>query len=232
MKRIAKKLLLLTMAVALTASLTSCSLFEDNMIKDCQVYIQGTLDQLYKGQYNEDFLTMLDFTEEEAKAEYESWLSQEVDYFCNYFSVEFPTDEYKTRVGDLYKEIYALAKYTVNPTTKLESGAYAVEVSVEPINIMQLVTSDDMQAAYTAIEDAAIAENDVANMSDADLDALYEKMDGQYGEAIIELVRAQLPNLGYEPAKSMVFQLKEVADNTFDLVEGDLQMFDGYVIAY
>ena len=212
MKRVVKKLLLLGMAAALTAALAGCDLlnFGDNMMKDSKVYVQGMLDNLYLGQANQEYLDLLDMTAEEAQEEYQNWLDQEIEYFFYYWDITEYSDELTAKVADLYKQIYAKAKYTVGETTKLDSGAYAVEVSVEPMNIMTLVTGDDMQAAY-----AEVNEDEVA-----------------YGEKIVELVTAQLPNLGYEPAKEMVFQLKEDTDGYYTLVDDNIQDFDLYIINY
>lgn len=212
MKRIAKKLLVLGMAVALTAALAGCDLlnFGDNMMKDSKVYVQGVLDKLYLGQFNQEYLDLIDLTQEEAQEEYENWLSQEVEYFIYYFSIEDYSDELVTEIGNLYKEIYTSAKYTVGETSKLESGAYAVEVTVEPMNIMTLITDDDVQAAYEEV-----------NYDEA-----------AYGEKIVEMVKEQLPNMSYEPVKEMVFQLKEDTDGFYVLVEEDVQAFDTYIITY
>lgn len=224
MKSIAKKLLLVGAAVALTASLAGCDALGDNMIKDSQTYVQGMLDKFYKGQYNQEYLELIDLTEEEAAEEYESWVQAEADYFSTYFSIDYPSDEYTERAKDLYRELYALAKYTVKGASKLDSGAYAVEVEVEPMNIMQLVTEDDMNIFW----DEASGGKNSSDMTEEE----YMAADALYADKILEAVKAQIPNMGYDPAESFVFQLKEDTDGYYALVENDLYTFDSYIIRY
>ena len=45
-----------------------------------------------------------------------------------------------TRAVELVKEIYTHAQYTVNPAEKLQSGDFAVEVVVSPIELFHLLT--------------------------------------------------------------------------------------------
>lgn len=212
MKRMVKKLLLLGMAVALTAALAGCDVLNlgDNMIQDGKTYVQGTLDKFYLGKFNQEYMDLIDLTEEEAREEYESRLANEVEYFFYYWSIEEYSDELAAEVTEMYKEIYSHVKYTVGNTSKLDSGDYAVEVSVEPLNIMDLVTIDDMDAA---LEESG---GDMAI----------------YGPKIVEMVKAQIPNMETEPAVEMIFRLTEDTDGYYVLVEEDLQDFDLYIINY
>lgn len=224
MKRIAKKLLLIGMAAALTLTLVSCDALGDNMIKDSQTYIQGKLDTLYMGKYSQEYMDLIDLTEEEAIEEHDDWLDQDVDIFCEYFSIDIESDEFRAQVVELYEMIYDKAKYTVKGSSKLDSGAYAVEVEVESMNVMDLVTSDDVDAMWEEVAGGV----DVNDMSDEVYYAAHEA----YGNKVVEAVKAQIPNTGYEPVQSVVFQIKEDTDGYYTMVSEDLINFSDYVIKY
>ena len=222
MKAIAKKLLLVGMAAVLTLSLASCDSIGDNMIKDSQTYIQGVLDKLYKGQYNQEYMDLIDLTESEAQEEHDDWLDQDADIFCNYFSIDNDSEEFRAQVIELYESLYDLSKYTVKGSTKLDSGAYAVEVEVEPMNIMDLVTGDEVNAMWDEVSGGV----DVNEMSDE----VYYAAHATYGSMVLEAVKAQIPNMGYEPVESTVFQIKEDSDGYYSMVTNDLIAFSDYVI--
>ena len=52
-----------------------------------------------------------------------------------------------------------------------------------------------------------------------------------YADAIIEGIQGLMPNLGYEPAQSVVIQLK-LEDNVYTMVGTDWQNLDGMIIDY
>lgn len=227
-----KRILTLGLAVAMTASLAACG---DTMKKDSQTYVQGLLDKYYRGQYNKDYLELIDLTEAEAEEQYLDWLYQEVDYFCYYFDVEYPTDEFKDQVAEFYKQVYAQSNYVVHEATKLSSGNYAVEVTVQPMDIMQQITEDDA----ALIDDEAFAaafgdksEEEIQAMDDDAYEEAYLTYDAAHGQGMLEALKAHLGEIGYGAEKSMIFQLAKDSDNYYSLVEGDIQNFDSYVIEY
>lgn len=71
------------------------------------------------GKFDPDYLELVDITENEAEETYLDGLSVEAEYFTNYFGIEYVTDELEADIIDLYKDIYAQSKYTVNPQPKL-----------------------------------------------------------------------------------------------------------------
>ena len=227
--KLAKRVLTLGLSVALAASLAACG---DTMQKDSQTYIQGKLDMYYKGQYNKDYLELIDLTEAEAEEQYLDWLEQEVDYFGYYFDIEHSTDAYLNEVSEFYKQVYAQSDYVVHEATKLSSGNYAVEVTVRPIDIMLQVTEDDMYAAVEEAFTEVVGDTDVEALSEEEAEALAEKMDQVYAEKMLDLLESHLGEIGYGDEKSMVFQLAKDSSGYYSMVEGDLQNFDTYVISY
>lgn len=126
--KISKRIAVLGAAAVLTAGLAACGGVTKD---DATVYVKGQIDSTYLGQYNEDYLKLMDMTEAEAAEDYEWNLGAEADWFMDFASI-YPSDETKEKVVELYKEIYAKCKYTVQPASKLDNGNFAVEVLVEP----------------------------------------------------------------------------------------------------
>lgn len=232
--KVSKRIAAAVLCAAMTASLAACdSVGKDTMKEDSQTYIQGKLDAMYLGKYNQEYLDLVDMTEEEAEEMYLDWLYQEVDIFCSSYGIEYQDDELDDEIADMFKDIYAKSKYTVHAATKLESGNYAVEVTVEPVEVLSLITEEE----HSAVDDAAFeslgkTEDDLNAMSQSEYEEWYKAYDRAYAEGMIELVRSHMADLSYQDAKSFVFQLAQDTDGYYYLVEGDLQNFDQYIIAY
>lgn len=222
--KIAKKLALLGLAVAMAVSLAACG---DVSKKDVAVFIQGELDATYLGQYNEDYLKLMDMTAEELEEQNYIWnLEAEAELFMKSYGME-ETDETTEKVVDLFKEIYSHSKYEVQTASKLENGSYAVEVLVEPIDvIVQFDKQYDVNAMYSEI-----LENNGVEDPQAMTDEQYLALESEYADAVISAIRDLLPNLGYGKQQSAMLQLK-LEGNTYTLVETDWQKLDDMILDF
>lgn len=222
--KIAKKLALLGLAVAMAVSLAACG---DVSKKDVAVFIQGELDATYLGQYNEDYLKLMDMTAEELEEQNYIWnLEAEAELFMKTYGME-ETDETTEKVIDLFKEIYSHSKYEVQTASKLENGSYAVEVLVDPIDV---IVQFDKQYDVNDIYDGILEKNgieDPRTMSDEQ----YLALEAEYADAIISAIRDLLPNLGYGKQQSAMLQLK-LEGNTYTLVETDWQKLDDMILDF
>lgn len=223
-----KKLAALSLAAAMAVTLAACG---GGVTKnDATVYIQGELDSTYKGQYNEDYLKLMDMTAEEAERDNYVWnLEAEADIFMNALEIN-PTEENKAKVVELFKEIYAHSKYEVQPASKLESGSFAVEVLIEPIDILvQFADTTDISEIYGDLLDkyGITTPEEYDAMPDED----YEAMESEYADAIVSAIRDLIPSLGYEPQQSVILQLK-LEDDTYTLVNTDWQKLDDMIVDY
>ena len=195
-----------------------------------QAYVQGYLDLTYKGQLNQDYMKEMDLTEEEAQERYEQGIQVEVDFFENIVGIiDYPTDEINQRLMELYKEIYSHSDYTVVSSNKLESGNYVVEVTVRPIDIMTNFTPDDFQEVFTQIlSDMGITTQEQLNaMSEEE----YQKVDAQYAQKVLDLVEAQLPNIGNGEEESFTVQIEDDGD-IWNPSQDDFDRIDMAIIDY
>ena len=107
MYKLWKRVISLTLSLALLISLAACGggLSPD----DATTYIQGILDENYKGVYDAGFLDMIDSSEEEAQEVYQNSIEVEADFLIGSLMDNEPTEEQRDELIELYKEIYAKA---------------------------------------------------------------------------------------------------------------------------
>ena len=124
MRKIWKRVTAAALSLTFVLSLSACGggLSAD----DATTYVQGILDENYKGVYDPDFLELIDITENEAEETYLSSLETEADFFASAFLIDDLTDELKAEVVDMYKQVYAKAKYTVDTATEVDDGTFGV----------------------------------------------------------------------------------------------------------
>lgn len=224
MKR-TKPLLALALAAVMALSLAGCGTL---MTDSVGALVQGNLDELYLGQYNEDFLQLVDITEAEAEQNYLDGLDVEAQFFAQYFLIENLTDDIKAEIVDLYKEIYSHSRYEVGEATEVDEDTYGVPVTIYPIDIMQSLYEeagaalDSFNASYSDEEIASI-------QSDTDAFAEY---DAAWAELIIGMCRDELSALGYMEPEEMVIQVTRGSDGLWTIADNDFQRIDAAIIYY
>ena len=205
-------------------------LFSQSSAFDATKYIQGLLDKTYLGEFDE-YMNVVDITENECEDDYISGLESEAEYFASVFQIDNLTDDIKADIVDLYKEIYSYSKYTVSAATKQDDKTYSVKVTVEPIDIFHLVAdalnggaADDFNAQYDDV--------DVASMSDDEYDTFYAAYDAAWAQLIIDLTREKLPELGYLDSSSLLVQVTEDEDGLWGIPQSDFDNLDWLIIDY
>lgn len=229
MRRLFKRACALIPALALVLSLTACGGGGVSAF-DATKYIQGLLDKTYLGEFDE-YMKVVDITENECEDDYISGLESEAEYFASVFQIDNLTDDIKADIVDLYKEIYSYSKYTVSAATKQDDKTYSVKVTVEPIDIFHLVAdtlnggaADDFNAQYDDV--------DVASMSDDEYDTFYAAYDAAWAQLIIDLTREKLPELGYLDSSSLLVQVAEDEDGLWGIPQSDFDNLDWLIIDY
>lgn len=193
-------------------------------------YIRGYMDLTYKGELNSDYAEMLEISEEEAQQQYEDGLMVEVEFFTdNIAFIEYPTEDINQKLRDLYADIYSHSDYTVGSGSLLDSGSYAVEVSIRPIDIMTRFTSDDFNAVFVELLAAHGVSDEMAlyNLSQEE----YEAIDHEYAEKIIEMIAAEVDSIGYTEEKTIAVQIRDGGE-MWEPVDDDISQIDTWVIDY
>lgn len=193
-------------------------------------YVQGYLDLTYKEEISTDFLEIAGISEDEAHTQYEEGLDVEVQFFVEGIAaIEYPTEEIEASIRSMYEEIYSHSAYTVGTATQLDSGNYAVEVKVQPIDIMTHFTPDDFQAVFTQV----LAERGVMDnfalytMSEED----YAAADQEYANRIIAMIEEKIPEIGYTEEKSLAVQIMDGGD-MWEPNQDDFSQLDTWMIDY
>lgn len=224
MKKINRIISLLIIAVMIV-SLSACgSSFEDKVT----ALVQGNLDSYYLGVNTEDYLKLINSTEAECRADYDDRLDMEAEYFAYYFDIEYLDDDLKSEIIDLYKIIFANSKYVVSPASKLDDKTYAVKLEIYPIDIIDLVTEDEVWDAGIAAWNEKYIESDIDEMTEEE----YMQFDHDWAETIIDIFYEQMPNLGYMDSKTIVLQIVKDTDGAWMISDDDMTSIDNLILYY
>lgn len=183
--------LLLTLALLLTG----CGVTELNAAG----YVQGLLDETYKGIWEETYLALVDLTEEEAAASYQDGLEAEYLRFAEYFQLNkyAVSQEKRAAFVEYLGQTYAKARYSVDHATRSESGAWLVEVTVQPILTLAELAKQvpALRAQFNALEDIAPGDREEV-WAGMVLEAC-QSADMEYGEKTTIAVRLAPDEDGY-----------------------------------
>lgn len=129
-------------------------------------YVEGLLDETYKGTWEETYLALVDLTEEEAAASYQAGLEAEYQRFAGYFRLDKYAVSRQTRADfvEYLGQVYAKARYSVDHATRSDSGAWLVEVTVQPILTLAELAKrvPALRAEFNAREDVPTADREEA----------------------------------------------------------------------
>lgn len=223
-----RRLGLAALALCLAVTAAACGVSR----KDASIYVQGELDAVYRGVYNEDYLDLVEgMTKADAEEKYQSNVSAEAEYLLYYFlEMEYPDDAVTAKAESLIKEIYSHAQYTVGEADKLQSGDFVVEVVLSPIEIMTLLPEDiyyeNWQAACAA--KGVTTQEELNSVSEEE----YAAIDAAYAMAMLKEIEDLLPQLDYGEDQEIMLQMELGDDNYYTLVEEDWQYLDGVMIDY
>lgn len=218
----------LTAAMAL--GLSACDLGGGGVSSmDASIYVRGLINQTFLGQFDEDYLKLVDSDEAESQEIYDGNLDVDVDNFAYYYAIDTVSDDLREQIRQLYKDMYAKSKFEVKDAVKSDSTSYSVEVVIEPLDIYQRVDSvlEDTMTAFS--EQYFIEHPEVLESSGEPGDPAYDAYDAAYGQTIVDLFREKLPEAGYFDAQSVVVQLKLNEDtNTWEMPDNQFQALDEY----
>ncbi len=216
------------LAIACALALAGCGGMSEE--ERLSTYVQGYLDLTYKDQINDDFLEIAGISEEEAEQQYQDGLDVEVQFFIDGIAtIEYPTEEIETVIRDMYEEIYSHSSYTVGAASELDSGNYAVEVKVQPIDIMTNFTPEDFQNVFTQVlAERGVTDNfALYSMSEEE----YASADQEYANRLVAMIEEKIPSIGYTEEKSLAVQIMDGGD-MWEPNQDDFSQLDTWMIDY
>ena len=217
-----KRLFALLLAVLMLLSLSACSSMED----DLRLLLQGNLDEVYLGKYDEEYMEMVGSSLEDCIASYNDGIALKAEHFCYSYDIEYPTDSLMDEIEELFKDIYSHSKYQIGEIEKLDKGLYVAQFTVWPIDIIER-TDNSLEAG---LEDfyAKYAGVDVEAMTDAE----YYQYDADWAEAVLNVVYKEMENIGYkDPLKFSVQLIKNIND-VWTIDENDFRRIAENIIYY
>lgn len=235
--RLWKKALILTvLTVCAALALSACS--SSSEINAVRTLVTGNINDVYLGQFDPTYLSMVDTTEEEAKAQYLEGISYEAEFFCDYWNLT--AEEYgityddlgetlKSDLVSLYLEIYSHTKYELTAVEKISRRNYNVELTLYPIDIMEQADALYQNDAYEPLNDFLREKAGVMDtMNDEERLAFYN----EYGKILTAMVRSLLPKLDYSEPVTLSLGVSEDVDGYLMINDDDWANFDYYVISY
>lgn len=127
--------------------------------------VQGNMALLYQGTCDEDYLSLVNSTEEDCRPYYEECMELQAQAFMTVFEVYDPDGTQLERFIDIMEEVYAQSDYSVGACTQVDDTHFLVDVSVKPL--------DFPQQAYDAFSQGlATFQQEYGQLTDAELNAM------------------------------------------------------------
>lgn len=234
------RLLTGVLALVMVMALSSCGGGSSLTTEDASKCVQVEMDTTYKGNFSGFVDFYSNVTTDDAKAQYNAKVEYEAGYFMDIYGVRSLEDENETvepsemqayRAREFYKNIYSRANYTIVSSSKQDDGTFAVKVNVKPLDIIKLVDDnfDDGFEDFWTKFDAV----DTESMSDEEFENWYTTVfASEYYDTLLDLLEAQLPNMGYLDEKSIVIQVQQSEDGALFISDEDFGNLDWLIIDY
>ena len=216
-----KRILAAALLMCLLGTLTACG-SRGLTEKDAETYVKGYLDSVYLGSHSQDYVDLVDdMTMDDAEEEHQYYLEVEGQYLLDFLAVEYPTDEMTQRSEKLIDTLYSKARYKVGSASKTKEGDFVVEVTVSPIEVLSLLTEEDL---FSALEESGYS---AAETEEAEIEA-----DAVYGMLMLDRVEELIGQLTYGKDQVIMLQLKADDEGYYSLVETGMQTLDESIIDY
>lgn len=189
-------------------------------------YLEGFLKATYLGEYDPDYLKLAGLTEKEAQRAYEKGLKDAANYFLAIYNVEYPNDEMREALTEIYAQVYAHLTFRVLSSAEAEDGGWGVYLSVEPLNIIRITDAalpaamKDFYAKYPAEKQIQMTKKE------------YKAMDQEWGERLIDLFRQRAPLTRGLTAQTIYLQPQKNEKGFWTLDEESAKRLDETIIQY
>lgn len=205
MKTFKKALVTGLVAVMMVVNLAGCGKF------DAAAYVESCLDLLTKGE-TEQYMKMTGRSKEQAESDYES----NIDAMMTEMDQFNLSDELSNSYRQLFKDVYAKAKYTVKDAEKMDDkDGYYVTVEIE-----------QMTGLFNGIQEELMTEfTEWANSFDADTYPTEDEMYEQMYQMMYDLMSARLDSITYNDPQEVVVEVIG-EDNVYSISDGSMTELD------
>lgn len=205
MKTLKNALVTGLVAVMMVVNLAGCGKF------DAAAYVESCLDLLTKGE-TEQYMKMTGRSKEQAESDYES----NIDAMMTEMDQFNLSDELSNSYRQLFKDVYAKAKYTVKDAEKMDDkDGYYVTVEIE-----------QMTGLFNGIQEELMTEfTEWANSFDADTYPTEDEMYEQMYQMMYDLMSARLDSITYNDPQEVVVEVIG-EDNVYSISDGSMTELD------
>ena len=205
MKTLKKALVTGLVAVMMVVNLAGCGKF------DAAAYVESCLDLLTKGE-TEQYMKMTGRSKEQAESDYES----NIDAMMTEMDQFNLSDELSNSYRQLFKDVYAKAKYTVKDAEKMDDkDGYYVTVEIE-----------QMTGLFNGIQEELMTEfTEWANSFDADTYPTEDEMYEQMYQMMYDLMSARLDSITYNDPQEVVVEVIG-EDTVYSISDGSMTELD------
>ncbi len=205
MKTLKKALVTGLVAVMMVVNLAGCGKF------DAAAYVESCLDLLTKGE-TEQYMKMTGRSKEQAESDYES----NIDAMMTEMDQFNLSDELSNSYRQLFKDVYAKAKYTVKDAEKMDDkDGYYVTVEIE-----------QMTGLFNGIQEELMTEfTEWANSFDADAYPTEDEMYEQMYQMMYDLMSARVDSITYNDPQEVVVEVIG-EDNVYSISGGSMTELD------
>lgn len=232
MRGLSTRVAALGLSCALTAGLLSGCTARMTAF-DAGAYVQGVLDETYKGQWDPVFLDLVDQTEAQAKKAYEEAVGEEYQRFCYQFDLRdsYLTDETRDLVSEFLEELSAKASYSVKTTAELDDTRYAVEVAVRPIELFLQVKEDDLKGFTAEFQE----KHSTADLTGADAAAqkrFWTSYENAWARGVVQLCRDKLGLLTYGDVQPILVLVAPDSEGLYGMEDNDFSNLSALILPY
>ena len=205
MKTLKKALVTGLVAVMMVVNLAGCGKF------DAAAYVESCLDLLTKGE-TEQYMKMTGRSKEQAESDYES----NIDAMMTEMDQFNLSDELSNSFRQLFKDVYAKAKYTVKDAEKMDDkDGYYVTVEIE-----------QMTGLFNGIQEELMTElTEWANSFDEDTYPTEDEMYEQMYQMMYDLMSARVDSITYNDPQEVVVEVIG-EDNVYSISDGSMTELD------
>lgn len=201
MKRVGKAVVAGLLSAVMMVSMVACG-----GEFDAAKYVQSCMDLLTKGE-TKDYTEMTGRSEEQAKEDYESNIESMVSMMGGFGLSDETLEGYR----QLYKDLYAQAKYEVKGAEKMEDkDGYVVTVEIQQMTGIFNGLTDELMAAYQ--------EQVTEDMSQDEANELVYTL-------MLELLQGRLENVEYKDPQTIEVEVVG-EDNVYSITDEGYALID------
>lgn len=233
-----KRLMLPALALALALGAAGCATTQATVNQfNATAYVQGVLDETYKGAVSDTYLTLMDTDEESVAATYQANLQSEYkNRFLKRFEIDDAslTRQQRQDFLDLIDEAYSHADYTVKAAVALDDRRYCVEVSVTPVTYFSSAYSDGFATLVRNFErdNPEPTEEELSEMTNAKKRRLQRDRERDWAQAVYDFLYPRLSAVTTGVPVTKLVLVSPNGQGFYSASTTDLQDLDDRILAY